>query len=267
MAGAKFSCSGSAVHIVRHALIARPDNVTGSDYRHENQAIMISISQSARMPQLLILNRTNFSLILGESSRSTLLGKRVVSGNRRPMFSVLRIVVPRHRQDRRDEFRADLRDSLRQLRKAPGFTTTAVITLALESERAPTAIFHAGAPGDAEVRCTVTKRTTFGPRRQIRCSKLRWIHPGMLGIFRWVFVGGIQVFSRPHSGVSRPCCASRRATRRLAVRRACFAYAGRQRGPENMYPETSLDPSAWAWTGPALNRRGRSGRWPTGGLH
>jgi macrolide transport system ATP-binding/permease protein len=98
----------------------------------------------------------------------------------------------------------DLRDALRQLRKAPGFSATVIITLAL-GIGATTAIFTL-------VHQVMLKSLPVAkPGELWRIGdKIRCCNWG--GYTRWrffaVLVGGLQELSRAHSGVRRPRCAA-----------------------------------------------------------
>ena len=97
----------------------------------------------------------------------------------------------------------DLRDALRQLRKAPGFTATAVITLAL-GIGATTAIFTLIHQVMLKSLPVAKPEELWRIGDKIRCCNWGGYVQGEDGNFSPVLVGDIQVLSSPHARVHRP---------------------------------------------------------------
>ena len=92
----------------------------------------------------------------------------------------------------------DLRDALRQLRKAPGFTATAVITLAL-GIGATTAIFTLVHQVMLKSLPVTKPDELWRIGDKIRCCNWGGYTQGDDGEFFAVLVGGLQELSRPHA--------------------------------------------------------------------
>ena len=110
---------------------------------------------------------------------------------------------------------ADLRDALRQLRKAPGFTATAVITLAL-GIGATTAIFTLVHQVMLKSLPVTKPEELWRIGDKIRCCNWGGYTQGEDGEFLALLLGGVQEFSRAHAGVhgsrgaaGRQCAARR----------------------------------------------------------
>ena len=93
---------------------------------------------------------------------------------------------------------ADLRQALRQLRKAPGFTATAVITLAL-GIGATTAIFTLVHQVMLKSLPVTKPEELWRIGDKDPLLQLGWLYPGRRRGFFAVLVGGIQAFSRAHA--------------------------------------------------------------------
>jgi hypothetical protein len=98
---------------------------------------------------------------------------------------------------------ADLRDALRQLRKAPGFALTAVITLAL-GIGATTAIFTLVHQVMLKSLPVVKPEELWRIGDKIRCCNWGGYVQGERRKLRPILLGDVQAFSRPHAGVQRP---------------------------------------------------------------
>ena len=116
---------------------------------------------------------------------------------------------------------ADLRDALRQLRKAPGFTATVVITLAL-GIGATTAIFTLVHQVMLKSLPVTKPEELWRIGRQDPLLQLGRVHAGQRRRFFALLLGGVQEFPRTYAGVRRSGraagrqCAARRAPRRIA---------------------------------------------------
>ena len=110
---------------------------------------------------------------------------------------------------------ADLRDALRQLRKAPGFTATAVITLAL-GIGATTAIFTLMHQVMLKSLPVAKPEELWRIGDKIRCCNWGGYVQGDDGDFSLFSWEALQELSRPHTGVHRPGGA---AGRQCAARR------------------------------------------------
>ena len=95
---------------------------------------------------------------------------------------------------------ADLRDALRQLRKAPGFTATAVITLAL-GIGATTAIFTLVHQVMLKSLPVTKPEELWRIGDKVRCCNWGGYTQGDDGDFCALLVGGVQELSRAHAGV------------------------------------------------------------------
>ena len=158
---------------------------------------------------------------------------------------------------------SDMRDALRQLRKAPGFTATALITLAL-GIGATTAIFTL-------VHQVMLKSLPVAKPEELwrigdkdPLLQLGWIHPGGRREFFAVLLGGIQTFPRTYAGVHRP---GGTAGGQCAAWRAASGIAGAgghaQRGVclGEFLPDDGRAAVDW----PPDDRRRRSGGLAAGG--
>src|SRR5436190_22652736 len=85
---------------------------------------------------------------------------------------------------------ADLREALRQLRKAPGVTTTAVFTLAL-GIGATTAIFTLVHQVMLKSLPVTKPEELWRIGDKVRCCKWGWVYPGKRWRFCAVLVGGL----------------------------------------------------------------------------
>ncbi len=170
------------------------------------------------------------------------------------MFSYCKLGLRR----REERMLADLRDALRQLRKAPGFTTTAIITLAL-GIGATTAIFTLIHQVMLKSLPVAKPEELWRIGDKIRCCNWGGYTQGDDGNFSSVLVGGIQDLSRAHAGVHRP---GRAASRQCAAWRPQSRVTGGRRYAQRGVGlrEFLQNPGRAAVDWPAHDRRGRSGR-------